>query len=53
MLISTMQFLVEKLAVNNQLRKTCSVAWSNINLGKGEAKKICVNYAQLLDATSF
>ena len=46
MLISTMQFLVEKLAVNNQLRKTCSVAWCDINLGKEEAKKICVNYAK-------
>ena len=46
MLNKTMQLLVEKSAVTTQLRKKCSVAWCNINLGKEEAKKICVNYAQ-------
>ena len=46
MLNSTMHFLVEKSAVTAQLRKKCSVAWCNINLGKEEAKKICINYAQ-------
>ena len=38
MLNSTMHFLVEKSAVTTQLRKKCSVAWCDINLGKDEAK---------------
>ena len=46
MLNSTMQLLVEKSAVTTQLRKKCSVAWCDVNLGKEEVKKIRVNYAQ-------
>ena len=50
MLISTMQFLVEKLAVNNQLRKTCSVALYNFLIGNEEQEKNCAIHAQYHDA---
>ena len=46
MLSSEMQFLVEKSAVENQLRKTCPVAWCDINLGKAEPKKFPAKQAQ-------
>ena len=46
MLSSEMQFLVEKSAVENQLRKTCPVAWCDINLGKVEPEKISAKHAQ-------
>ena len=46
MLSSDMQFLVAKSAVENQLRKTCSVTWFVINLGKEEPENICAKRAE-------
>ena len=39
-LSSKMQFLVERSAVKNELRTSCSVAWCDINLETLEPKKI-------------
>ena len=46
MLSCMMQFLFEKSAVKNQLRKLCSVAWCDINLEKEEPEKTLAKFAQ-------